>query len=248
MPVIPTVSVLCMTFGRPTLLQEVVESFRRQTFTDAELVILNDNPYQRLVCGGVPNVHVVNATRRYPTVEAKRATLVERTKGRYLQFWDDDDIHLPHQLQAHIDQLALTRGGGGSKLMRCWLDTGGPTYALASGTGLHTTLFHRAAIDAIGGWSTSADVFKALLSRRLLISPPAWDKKLPPFIRRTQLPGILHSHTAVGPDEIAKQERHWKTAAAPADQRTGTIALVPGWQRDYHAIADASFRALAGTV
>ena len=44
------VSCLCLTYGRPTLLEEAIESFIRQQWDGPkELIVLNDHPEQELL-------------------------------------------------------------------------------------------------------------------------------------------------------------------------------------------------------
>jgi hypothetical protein len=47
---LPTVSRICLTFGRPRFLEEAIESFLRQDYPgEAELIVLNDLPRRNLL-------------------------------------------------------------------------------------------------------------------------------------------------------------------------------------------------------
>ena len=83
----PTVSVVIPTCDRPDLLRLAVESVRRQTYQDFELIVEDDTVTRR----------GASATRN---LGAARAT------GRWLAFLDDDDVWLPHKLTRQMAVLA----------------------------------------------------------------------------------------------------------------------------------------------
>jgi glycosyltransferase involved in cell wall biosynthesis len=99
------VSCLCLTYGRPFLLEEAVESFLRQTWNGPkELIILNDHPDQELVFK-YPKVVVANRKTRLPTLGEKRNLSVELARYEYLLPWDDDDVHLPWRIEETMHGL-----------------------------------------------------------------------------------------------------------------------------------------------
>jgi len=101
-----SVSAVCITYGRPALLEEAIESFLRQTFSgDSELVILNDMPTQTLVYHH-PKVRVINSPIRFRTIGEKRNACAALSRGDILFPWDDDDIHLPNRIQTSLDKMA----------------------------------------------------------------------------------------------------------------------------------------------
>jgi hypothetical protein len=92
------ISCQCITFGRPNLLEEAIESFHRQDWVgEKELVILNDHPEQTLVYTH-PEVVVINVPRRFSTVGEKRNACVSLCQGDVVFPWDDDDISLPWRI------------------------------------------------------------------------------------------------------------------------------------------------------
>jgi len=99
------VSCLCPTYGRPRLLAESIESYLRQDFTGtSELLIVNDNPRQFLICNA-PGVRIVNLRTKFKTLGEKYNYLVANARGRYLTPWEDDDVFLPHKLTATVTAL-----------------------------------------------------------------------------------------------------------------------------------------------
>ena len=101
------VSCLCLTYGRPGLLEEAVESFKRQRWDGPkELIVVNDHPEQELVCddeGG--EILIVNLKRRLRTLGEKRNFAAALARYEYLLPWDDDDIHLPWRIEETMKSL-----------------------------------------------------------------------------------------------------------------------------------------------
>jgi len=93
------VSCLCLTYGRPSLLEEAVESFLRQTWDGSkELIVLNDHPDQELAFRH-RQVVIVNRKTRLHTLGEKRNLCAELASHEHLIPWDDDDIHLPWRIE-----------------------------------------------------------------------------------------------------------------------------------------------------
>ena len=103
------VSCICLTHGRPWLLAEAVESFRRQRLGDltAELLIVNDCVEQTLVCD-VPGVVVVNVSEHIFDLSAKTNLALSMCNGRCACLWDDDDISLPDRISDGVARMAGT--------------------------------------------------------------------------------------------------------------------------------------------
>lgn len=94
-----SISCLCITYLRTSLLEEAIECFLRQTYRGPkELIVINDAEDQYLEFDH-PEVLVVNTGRRFRTIGEKRNASVALSKYDYLATWDDDDIFLPHRLE-----------------------------------------------------------------------------------------------------------------------------------------------------
>lgn len=99
------VSCLCLTYGRPELLEEAIESFLRQDWVGPkELIIVNDHPDQQLVFDH-PEVVIFNIPRRLQTLGEKRNLSVALAKWDNLLIWDDDDIYLPWRITETMKKL-----------------------------------------------------------------------------------------------------------------------------------------------
>ncbi|MBL9133285.1 MAG: glycosyltransferase family 2 protein [Verrucomicrobiaceae bacterium] len=98
----PPVSCMCLTYGRPHLLEEAIESFLRQDYAgQKELVVLNDLDWQTLRFEH-PEVRVINVPTRFRTIGEKRNACAALASHDLLFVWDDDDIYLPHRLSYSV--------------------------------------------------------------------------------------------------------------------------------------------------
>jgi glycosyltransferase involved in cell wall biosynthesis len=132
------VSCLCLTYGRPELLEEAVESFKRQRWGGPkELVVVNDHPEQELVCDDEgEEILIVNLKRRIRTLGEKRNFAASLARYEYLLPWDDDDIHLPWRIEETMKYLP------GEQFYKCpqvWMEGSG---RLLNSPRHEETIFH----------------------------------------------------------------------------------------------------------
>ena len=166
----PTVSVLITAFNRERFIGPAIESVLVQTFTDFELLVVDD-------CSTDGTVEVV---RRYLSDPRVRLVRNERNlgqfpnrnhaatlaRGEFLKYHDSDDLMYPHCLAVMVDALAAEPTAGlALSAHSAW--PGGPSPMLLTpqlayqreflGTGLVSlgpaaALFRRDAFLAIGGF------------------------------------------------------------------------------------------------
>lgn len=112
-PDAPTVSVVVPTFNRAGLLAETVGAILAQTYTDFELIIVDnmsadgteafvaglDDPRIRYFRN--PNNGVIAVNRNFG---------IRQARGRYVALCDDDDLWLPEKLEKQIRVLAASPG------------------------------------------------------------------------------------------------------------------------------------------
>ena len=105
----PLVSVLMTAYNREKYIAEAIESVLAQTFTDFEMIIVDDGSKDR----------TVEIARRYSNDPRVRLHLNERNlgdypnrncaaalaKGKYLKFLDSDDMFYPFGLGAMVDMM-----------------------------------------------------------------------------------------------------------------------------------------------
>jgi len=96
------ISCYCITYDRPTLIEEAIESFHMQDYSGKkELVILNDCDSQTLVYDH-PEVHIINTPKRFRTIGEKRNAAIAMCSGETIFPWDDDDISLPWRISISL--------------------------------------------------------------------------------------------------------------------------------------------------
>ena len=103
------ISCMCLTYGRPHLLEEAVESFLRQDYKGKkELIVLNDLPDQKLIFDH-PEVSIINVSKRFRGMGEKRNACAALCTHDLLFVWDDDDIFLPWRLSYCVEKLRENR-------------------------------------------------------------------------------------------------------------------------------------------
>ncbi len=99
----PRVSIIIATRNRARLLREALESLRAQTFTDFEAIVIDDGftDDTREVVGSFHDrfryIHQANRGRSHA-----RNRGLERARGRYVAFLDDDDLLRPNKLEIQV--------------------------------------------------------------------------------------------------------------------------------------------------
>ena len=104
------VSVIIPTYRRVGSLRKAIESVILQTYSDIELIVVDDN------ADAVWNEKVVSIVNQYPTAvyicnevnsgsaEARNIG-IRASHGEYISFLDDDDIYLPKKIEHQIKQM-----------------------------------------------------------------------------------------------------------------------------------------------
>lgn len=99
----PCVSVIIPTFNRGWILKESIESVLAQTYTDFELIVVDD--------GSTDNTHEVLQTflgcitvirQENAGVSAARNRGIRAASGRLVSFLDSDDLWLPRKLECQV--------------------------------------------------------------------------------------------------------------------------------------------------
>ncbi|MBK7872922.1 MAG: glycosyltransferase family 2 protein [Saprospiraceae bacterium] len=107
------ISCITPTFNRAELLKEAIASTIKQTYSNWELIIIDDNSAD----------HTEDVVRKYQEtdprikyfknpkkgVSSARNHGIKMAQGEFITFLDDDDIHLPHRFES---QLAAMKKSG----------------------------------------------------------------------------------------------------------------------------------------
>jgi glycosyltransferase involved in cell wall biosynthesis len=99
----PEFSIILPTYDRPKLVGEAIASVQRQTFSDFELIVVDDAGTVPFRVGNDPRVRVLRLETNVGPAAARNAGLV-LARGRSIAFLDDDDVF------SH-DRLELARRG-----------------------------------------------------------------------------------------------------------------------------------------
>ena len=100
----PLVSVIVPTYRRTNYLKLTLESILNQTFTDFEIIVVDDGTDNNL------NEHLCNQLKKvkYFKIENSggparpRNVGIREARGKYIAFVDDDDLWLPQKLEIQI--------------------------------------------------------------------------------------------------------------------------------------------------
>ncbi|HZS41106.1 MAG TPA: glycosyltransferase family A protein [Polyangia bacterium] len=221
------VSCLCLTYGRPHLLEEAIESFLRQQWSGPkELIVLNDHPDQELVFDH-PEVLVVNLKRRLRTLGEKRNASAALARYDNLLIWDDDDIYLPWRIEETMKKLPSEHF---YKCPNAWCIVDGrwqdkPGYNLYHGGSAYTRWLFREA----GGYGCIDGGEDAAIEWRFQNVTPLkgqyWKHTILPWDRLYYIYRWGHgSYHATGHKTL--------DTIRPAVER-GRLALAPHWKSDY---------------
>lgn len=105
----PHVSVVLPSRDRPVEVRRAAATVIAQTFTDWELLIVDDGSDPAADVVGLerldPRIMVLRNDRPLGVAEARNRGILE-ARGAWLAFLDDDDLWHPHKLEAQLDAAA----------------------------------------------------------------------------------------------------------------------------------------------
>ena len=106
----PTVSIILPTYNRSKFLIEAFDSIHSQQWTDWELIVIDDGSTDdtrqqvtQLTADFPQSVHYIYQ-RNQGSYGARNAGL-DKATGKYIAFYDSDDIWLPHHLKDCVEGL-----------------------------------------------------------------------------------------------------------------------------------------------
>lgn len=104
----PLVSVIVPTYNRPDMLREALESITRQTYSNLEILVINDGgqDVEEVISksNAVGNVRYIrHSTNRGPA--AAKNSGIRAAGGKYIAYLDDDDVYYPDHVETLVDFL-----------------------------------------------------------------------------------------------------------------------------------------------
>lgn len=99
-----TVSIIIPTYNRSAFLKETLESISNQTYTDYEVFVIDDgspNDEAKEVCELFEKVNYFKIENSGGPAKPRNIG-IEKAKGKYFAFVDDDDIWLPQKLEIQV--------------------------------------------------------------------------------------------------------------------------------------------------
>lgn len=137
----PPVSVVIPAYNRAATIGAAIASVLRQTFSDFELVVVDDGSTDGTLAAARavtdPRLRVVAAPRNMGAAGARNLGVTE-SRGTWIAFQDSDDEWLPEKLEKQMARLAIPPAAGGEwGACYCGLLTVG---ALDARPGARTTL------------------------------------------------------------------------------------------------------------
>lgn len=114
----PLVSIVLATFNRGTVLAHAIESVRRSTLDDWELIVVGDcctdDTAAVVASFGDARITFVNLARNVGEQSGPNNEGVRLARGRFLAFLNHDDLYFPDHLTealAHLERTGATWSG-----------------------------------------------------------------------------------------------------------------------------------------
>ncbi len=106
-PSIPLVSIIISTYNRPIYLKQTLESVVRQTYTNMEIIVVDDgslNDDTLKVCENFKTVTYVKIENSGGPAKPRNVG-IKKAKGKYIAFLDDDDLWIETKIEQQVTIL-----------------------------------------------------------------------------------------------------------------------------------------------
>ena len=110
----PILTVIIPTFNRFKYLLNAIESVKKQTYTNLEIIVINDNSTQKDYynydwnANNITIIHLDQNSKQkfgYACAGYVRNKGIEMSTGKYIAFCDDDDIWFPKKIEVQINAM-----------------------------------------------------------------------------------------------------------------------------------------------
>lgn len=111
------VSVIIPTYNRFKFLLNTIRSVKEQTYTNIEIIVINDCSDEKEYyeydwnSNGVNIIHLPENSRKifgFPCHAYVRNTGIEKASGKYVAFCDDDDMWFPNKITLQLEAMKRT--------------------------------------------------------------------------------------------------------------------------------------------
>ena len=108
------VSVIIPTFNRFKYLMNFIESVKKQTYNNLEIIVVNDRSTQKEYydydwnANNIIIIHLEQNSKQkfgYACAGYVRNKGIEKSTGKYIAFCDDDDIWFPKKIELQINAM-----------------------------------------------------------------------------------------------------------------------------------------------
>ena len=227
----PLVSIVIATYNRSAVLAHAIESVRRSTLTDWELIVVGDHCTDDTAAVveafGDPRITYVDLPANTGEQSGPNNEGVRRARGRYLAFLNHDDLYFPDHLET---SLAACRTTGADLVWSPLLVVLPGTEAdLAGGT----EQFRLSGVPIGDAYDPRVFVFASswLLTRELAAAVGPWRAGRETFVTSSQ--DWLHRAWRSG--ARLRFHAHVGVLAVPAGARRGSYAATRSPEHDHFA-------------
>jgi glycosyltransferase involved in cell wall biosynthesis len=169
------VSTIIPVFNRSTLLMQAVTSVLDQTYSEFEVIIVDDGSTDatpeaiRALCERDPRVRSIARDNGGPGLARESGR--QAARGAFIQYLDSDDLLLPRKFELQVAALLADpnagiaygmtryRDAGGAEIVCTWKDANQvrrkmfPSFLLSRWWETATPLYRRSVTDAAGPWT-----------------------------------------------------------------------------------------------
>lgn len=134
----PLISVIIPVYNGEETIQQTIESVLNQTFTDFELIVINDGSQDKTldVISKIQEPRIKVFSYLNAGVSASRNRGVTHAAGEYISFIDADDLWTPDKLEAQIKALQENPQAAVAYSWTDWIDESGQII----GKGVHFSI------------------------------------------------------------------------------------------------------------